>query len=184
MMLAYVIHLVMFYNPSIPADYTLLASLSTGLTGSWMNLWATASGYLCDISSFKSRTLRLTLLYAIARFGWLGGNVVGGILVKNYSYGFLFTVWELTLTLALFHGVFLMKNVIPPSPDSPIHSTAFSNLANKKVTKCMNLLNLQNFIDSFKIVIKKRKYDARGKIICLIIAMCAPIVAWNGKRYT
>ena len=175
-LISMITYLVLFYVKTIPSEYALLASVATGITGSFMNLAANTSGYICDISSEKSRTFRLTLLYSMARLGTVVGNFLGGIIVVHWNYGVLFAAWTIVGAVSLAYGIFGIENVKPVQKIMTEESDKKDNF-----NAVLKRLNLDKFIISFSVTMKKRKGYTRGKILALCTAMCTPIIAVMGK---
>ena len=142
-----------------------------------MNLFASCAGYICDISSETNRTFRLTFLYSCFRIGYLFANLLGGIISNALDYGYMFIIWEIVMVVTLVYGIFFVENVIPEQSKEQKLKDENPSL----IVRVMKLLNFDKFITSFKVTMKKREGYTRGKILALVIGMCAPIVAWNGK---
>ena len=170
-----VTYLVIFYIKTIPSEYVLIGSVATGITGSYMNLFANCAGYICDVTPESSRTFRLTFLYSMSRLGSLAGNFLGGIVITQWDYGVFFAAWTVAAFVILLYGIFLIKNVIPKQKEASKESEK------KSVHPLLKKLKLDKFMASFRITMMKREGYTRGKILALCGAMCAPIIAGMGK---
>ena len=207
---SFLVYIIAFYFHDIPAEFMLISAFISGATGGSSNLVATCGGYICDITDEKSRTLRMTLCFSSARLGWFLGNYIAGRIYVHFGFGTLFVTSAVALVLTLLYGLFFVKNVIPKTQeesaklekDNPLSSdedgknATACNCSKPKVKvkvskpetqtlrprkKFFDTFNYKNIVQCIVVVVKKREGYTRSKIICLIIANVAPIIAWSGK---
>merc|ERR1712168_1500707 len=112
----------MYFIPSIPAEYSLVAVSLYGVTGGVAGLFAFTSGYIVDVSNIKDRTMRITLLYACARVSAVSGNYLGGQIHLHFDYGVLFTAFACLIVCGIIYGVFFLKTIVPKANSKNIEA--------------------------------------------------------------
>ena len=111
---------VMLDGLKFPTWVLLLTGCMPGFVGDVSGLYVLTGSYISDITSEKTRTLRIALLESAALVAGLSATLCSGFIIEGYGYVGIYVTNIASLMLALLYLVFCVKPVTRPKRDMPM----------------------------------------------------------------
>ncbi len=142
------------YYDNWPVAYMLFGSIVSGFFGNFAMVLMAVFAYLSDITTEKSRTLRLTLLESMTFVGGCVGELISGVMVDHVGYyiTFCLVLGILILTL-LYVGLFLEESYFPDDKIAITEICSFSKF---------------EFGSSMRFFSRKRENNQRARLLILL----------------
>ena len=116
-----------------PTWALLLPGFIPGLVGDVSGLYVLTGCYISDITSEKTRTLRITLLDSAAMLSGLSATLCSGFIIEGYGYVGIFVTNIAFLVLALLYLIFCVN----PVNNKKDESSRQANVENQEVSSHM-----------------------------------------------
>ena len=117
-----------------PTWVLLLPGFIPGLVGDVSGLYVLTGCYISDITSEKTRTLRITLLDSAAMLSGLSATLCSGFIIEGYGYVGIFVTNIAFLVSALLYLIFCVN----PVNDKKDESSRQANVENQEVSSHMD----------------------------------------------
>ncbi len=165
-----VILILMAVYPSIPTWLILVGVACEGLGGYWTTLMMSVMSYVTIIShDNEERIIRIAILNAMWPFGYAVSLFIGGALLDNTSFVFVFSLILGIHLLTILYILVCIKDI----QGNPIV---------KGIKHQINLPNVASIIkESFQRIIRKRPDNRRMHIILLYFIMICLVMGTAGK---
>lgn len=183
---------IFFYE--LPPEFLLL-EIFKDFFGSQMCLWMGAYSYMADISSFKTRTMRIAFIDMFFSSAATLSMGVSGIILINCGYISIYAISTSFFCVALLYCLLIVKESkqlgnekdFKHIQDEVARKKAIQDAQKKKeeldqkstFSKIKLIFNLKNIKQSFSTALKKRQHGMRH-IICLLILMYGLFGMANG----
>lgn len=171
-----VVLVIAAYFEELPAEFLLLSPALAGLSGGMSTLVVAVFSYVSDISTEKSRTIRMGFVTGMWFLGSPVGSVLAGVLITYTNYVTVFSLGSAILVVCLIYVHFRIKDNIP---NKKLEATIKKSIW-KEICSC------SNYKDSFITALKKRPDHKRSHLWLLIFCMCAlflPVIGEGNVRY-
>lgn len=163
-----VVYMVLAHSMESPVWLMILPQIIGTLFGGY-GCFVCSLAYIVDVSTDKSRTIRIAILEGCAAVGIPLGIAIGGGVFKAYRYLGVFATSACIEVIAVLYAIFLLKE----SNTKLIASTMWQ--------KIRDLFRVNNIVDSFKAFNAPR--ERRIKVIMITILFCQMVktFAMEGK---
>ena len=166
------------YFSSVRAEVTMIGSLLSSVTGGSFVLLAASVGYISDITSIESRTLRISVAISFIGVGNFCGSFLSGVIYSKFGYSVLFLVWFWLSCVALLYCLFRIENKIPKR-------SGYREIDEPSVDRfsCLELFDFRHIVTAFKTVMKRRRGNRRGIVWTLIMIYSFGIAFLVGEYF-
>ena len=184
--LVYIIHIFAAKYIRSSGGYMLLASLITGISGGVSTMFMAVMSYLSDVSSVKSRTLRISMAYGVMNAAQVIASSLSGVVFEQTGYTAVYSICICLNILCLIYLIFGFPDVRhnQDEPDEKdiqkmeqieesgksekqIKVEMEGNRKNEKAT--VEFCNLKKLIkEPIVVSVKKRKSNDRAHILAIL----------------
>ena len=141
------------YYLSWDVSIMCIGGIIAGFSGSYATLLMAVFSYMADVSSEKSRTLRVALLESMIFLGGCVGELVGGVLVDHAGFFVAFSLAVGLYLLNLLYVIFILQESYHPQ---------------EKLRLSHVLCDYKHLVNSVRVFTKKRQNRLRSKLILLM----------------
>ncbi|XKL67101.1 hypothetical protein PGB90_010521 [Kerria lacca] len=157
-----------YYFYELPMEVAgLIEAIFPAITGGWMTMFMAVFSYVGDITSVKTRTLRIGIVNVFCSVGIPIGTALSGVLYREIgSYG-VYTISSLLYIFGFLYGAFVM-------PESGKKSEIRKDLTKEKERKkCFlkKFFDLRHIKEAFHVAFKDDGHSRRLRIIMLMVVM-------------
>nr|CAH7748096.1 unnamed protein product [Callosobruchus chinensis] len=159
-----------------PVEYIIYtASAPSAMTGADVAIFAAAYAYLCDVSSAKQRTMRVTILEVCYLATMPTGVALGSFLfnkVFDKSYTIMFIINTVLLAISVLY------TLVRLDWQSNEHQRPLSEASNK----FLDFFDYNHVVATVATITKKRRNNRRVYLYCLIVMMAIYVFQRDEKE--
>lgn len=156
----------------------LTEAIFPAITGGWMAMFMAVFSYIGDITTVKSRTLRIGVVNVFCSVGIPIGTALSGVLYKELgSYG-VYTISSLLYIFSFFYGVV----AIPEAKKKEPKVKTISNTAEVHRESCLRkFFNFHHIEEAFAVAFKDDGHSRRLRIILLMVVVIVVMGPMHGE---
>lgn len=158
----------------------LTEAIFPALTGGWMTMFMAVFSYVGDITTVKTRTLRIGVVNVFCSVGVPIGTALSGVLYRELGLYGVYTISSLLYIFSFFYGVF----AISESGNKPEKVKPKGNDQVEPVRKGCSLgkfFDLHHVRETFKVTFKDDGHSRRLRIILLMVVVIVVMGPLHGK---
>ncbi len=169
-----------YYFYELPMEVAgLIEAIFPAMTGGWMTMFMAVFSYVGDITTVKTRTLRIGMVNVFCSVGIPIGTALSGVLYRELgSYG-VYTISSVLYIFSFSYGVFL----IPESRNKsqPQSSKGKGKLDEPKECFLTRFFDLHHIKEAFAVAFKDDGHSRRLRIIMLMIVVVVVMGPLHGN---
>lgn len=170
-----------YYFYELPMEVAgLTEAIFPALTGGWMTMFMAVFSYVGDITTVKTRTLRIGVVNVFCSVGIPIGTALSGVLYRELgSYG-VYTISSMLYIFSFAYGLF----VIPESGTPAAHLQIKRKKADGQCDHdCFlaKFFDLQHIKEAFAVAFKDDGHSRRLRIVMLMIVVIVVMGPLHGK---
>ena len=155
----------------LTADYLLLSTLIS-LGGSYMAFNVGTMGYIADVTTPQTRTMRLSICDSVFSAAYTVGHAVSALVFKAWGYYGSFGGAAVSYVLCILYTVLVLRE--PEKSKGPRQDSETEN-------GCLSLMSPKRIGDVFDVVLKRRPNRQRHIIFFLAVAILLITFAGSGS---
>jgi len=163
-----------YYFYELGIEYNVLAeALPPALCGGWFTMYMSTFSYISAVSDEKTRTIRIGAVNMLLNVSFTIGLALSGILFVKIGYYGLFSTSNVLYIIALFYGIFKLKE---PRTTAPQQKTT-----EKKKNFLIDFFDWKHILETFKVAFKKGERNRKKRICSIMILVMVIIGPMHGE---
>lgn len=154
----------------------LTEAIFPAITGGWMTMFMAVFSYVADITTVKTRTLRIGVVNVFCSVGIPIGTALSGVLYRELgSYG-VYTISSFLYVFSFMYGFFAVpESVKKDKVEEKVQPEESENFLKK-------FFDLHHIKEAFAVAFKDDGHSRRLRIVLLMVVVIVVMGPLHGKR--
>lgn len=162
-------------------------ALFPALTGGWMTMFMAIFSYIGDVTTIKTRTLRIGVVNVFTSIGIPIGTALSGVLYKQIGYYGVFSLSGSMYVFSFFYGYFRIRETKKPVKEELLTEKPTEigpeeqGLWGKVVHFLKDFFNSEHIKDTMNVAFKEGSNNRKKRVILLMIVVMVVIGPMHGE---
>ncbi|VVC34721.1 Hypothetical protein CINCED_3A007627 [Cinara cedri] len=156
----------------------LVESIPSSITGSLPVLFLAVFAYVGDISTVKSRTLRVGYVSLFSSISVPIGASLSGVLFRDYGFYGVYYIATVLYLFCLLYGILAIRDVKPDE----VEKIDDTDCEKSSICKLVDFFDLKHVKKSFHVTFKEGSDERRTNIMLLVVIVIILLGPLSGEQ--